>query len=301
MASWREITSAKRDLQGSRTDLIVERWIRSRLVSEPVKLQIRTWNIAHGLDVPPMREGYRHLRRKHLGTMAALMIEEGPDIVALQEVPVWAGPLLHQRTGMGVTLAAAYGAHVPFVHVPLPLAVGAAVGRAVPGVVRTQVEGQANAVLFGPDLLLVSARRTQVNDRRRLRGEPRIIQLVRLRHRRAGRELVVGNVHLDSGDNRAQVERAGFLLERFARGAPMILLGDVNATARSAGVRALVARGWIEEVADEGPRIDHIFVRGFEIEQPATPWDPRRREITADGQLPIRLSDHDPVDAVVSC
>ena len=270
-------------------------------MSEPVKLQIRTWNIAHGLDVPPMREGYRHLRRKHLGTMAALMVEDAPDVIALQEVPVWAGPLLHRRTGMGITLAPAYGAHVPFLHVPLPLAVGAAVGRALPNVVRTQVEGQANAVLFGAGLLLVSARRTQVNDRRRLRGEPRIIQLVRLRHRREGREFVVGNVHLDSGDNRAQVERAGFLLERFARGAPMILLGDVNATARSAGVRSLVARGWIEDVADDGLRIDHIFVRGFDVEEPATPWDPRRREIVTDGQLPIRLSDHAPVDAVVSC
>ena len=95
-------------------------------MSEPVSLRVRTWNIAHGMDVPPMREGYRHERRKHLDEMARLMVQDAPDLVLLQEVPVWAGPLLHQLTGMGVTLAPAYGAHVPFVHVPLPLAVGAA-------------------------------------------------------------------------------------------------------------------------------------------------------------------------------
>jgi len=247
-----------------------------------------------------MREGYRHERRKHLETMARLMVEDDPDLILLQEVPVWAGPELRALTGMGLTLAPAYGAHVPFVHVPLPLAVGAAVGRALPDLVRTQVEGQANAVLYGPSLLLVSARRAQVNEGRRFRGEPRIAQLVRLRHRAAGREFVVANVHLDPGDNREQVERAGFMLERFARGAPMVLGGDVNAPASSPGVRGLVQRGWIEDASAVDARIDHIFVRGFEMEEPATPWDSRRREIVRDGALPIRLSDHDPVDAVIS-
>jgi hypothetical protein len=121
-------------------------------------LLIRTWNIAHGRDVPPGSE-YGHMRRKHLGEMARVMVEDEPDLVLLQEVPVWAADLLREHTGMGVTLAPSYGAHVPFVHVPLPLALGAAVGRALPDLVRTQVEGQAQAILYGPALLLVSARR----------------------------------------------------------------------------------------------------------------------------------------------
>ena len=77
--------------------------------------------------------------------------------ISLTAVQPRAGSLLREATGMGVTLAPAYGAHVPFLHVPLQLAVGAAVGRALPDLVRTQVEGQANAVLYGPELLLVSA------------------------------------------------------------------------------------------------------------------------------------------------
>ena len=262
-------------------------------------IRIRTWNIAHGRDVPPDRN-HGHVRRKLLDEMAALMVEDRPDLLLLQEVPVWAGAVLGEATGMGVTLAPAYGAHVPFLHVPLPLAVGAAVGKALPDLVRTQIEGQANAVLYGSALLLVSARRVQINPRQRLRGEPRIAQLVRLRHRSAGREFVLANVHADSGDNHQQLERAGYVLEKFARGAPMVLAGDLNATPRSPGVRALVARGWLEESTGLGLGIDHIMVRGLQVQMPATPWQPERRDLSLDEGPPVRLSDHDPLDAVVT-
>jgi endonuclease/exonuclease/phosphatase family metal-dependent hydrolase len=259
-------------------------------------LLIRTWNIAHGRDVPPGAE-HGHRRRKLLREMAEVMTQDGPDLVLLQEVPVWAADLLREHTGMGVTLAPTYGAHIPFVHVPLPLALGAAVGRALPDLVRTQVEGQAQAVLYGPALLLVSARRVQLNERTRLRGEPRIAQLARLRHRRAGRELAVANVHADRGGDE-QLEKAGFMLERFARGAPMVLGGDLNAGLESAGVHALRARGWLEESGEVD--IDHLLVRGLDVEWSATRWLPERRDVRQNGSRPVRLSDHDPVDAVVA-
>jgi endonuclease/exonuclease/phosphatase family metal-dependent hydrolase len=266
-------------------------------MTETRSLLVRTWNIAHGRDVPP-GPGYGHARRKLLAEMCAVMVEDDPDIVLLQEVPVWAGSLLHEETGMGVTLAHAYGAHVPFLHVPLPLAAGAALGKALPDFVRTQFEGQGQALLYSPNLLLVSARRVQLNEPRRLRGEPRIAQLVRLRHRKLGVELAVGNVHADPRGAPVQLERAGFVLERFARGAPMILGGDLNAGTQSAALRALVGRGWIEDAGEVG--IDHLLVRGAELEWPATRWLPQRRDLRLNGSLPLRLSDHDPVDAVVS-
>ena len=168
-------------------------------------LLVRTWNIAHGRDVPPGPE-YGHAHRKLLREMVDLFAADGPDVVMLQEVPVWAGRLLRESTGMGVTLAHTYGAHIPFVHVPLPLAAGEWLGNALPDVVKTQFEGQAQALLYGPDLVLVSARRVQVNSRRHLRGEPRVAQLVRLRHRRSGVEFVVGNLHADAHDPDPQIE-----------------------------------------------------------------------------------------------
>src|SRR2546421_316964 len=103
---------------------------------------------AIGRTHPPSRQ-HGHVLRKLLDEMCELIVRDAPDLVLLQEVPVWAGALLRERTGMGVPLAPAYGAHIPFLHVPLPLALGATVGRALPDLVRTQVEGQANAVLYG--------------------------------------------------------------------------------------------------------------------------------------------------------
>src|SRR5262252_5313674 len=149
--SWRSITSRYRGRQGSLTAQGYQRVSRVQPVPTTpprLTLQIRTWNIAHGVDVPPREGGYGHMRRKLLREMAGLMVEGAPDLILLQEVPVWAGPLLREATGMGVTLAPVYGAHVPFLHVPLPLALGSWLGNAMPDVVRTQFEGQANAILY---------------------------------------------------------------------------------------------------------------------------------------------------------
>src|SRR5436190_1945388 len=234
-------------------------------MAETRSLLVRTWNIAHGRDVPP-GPGYGHARRKLLDEMCAVMVEDQPDVVLLQEVPVWAGSLLHEKTGMGVTLAHAYGAHVPFVHVPLPLAAGAALGKALPDFVRTQFEGQGQALLYSPGLLLVSARRVQLNERRRLRGEPRIAQLVRLRHRKLGVELAVGNVHADPRGAPVQVEKAGFVLER----ADIPCVGDcayLNAGTNGPLPRAAADAMAAEiEAAFRAPRIGaRAFERFWEV------------------------------------
>jgi hypothetical protein len=78
----------------------------------------------------------------------------------------------------------------------------------------------------------------------------------------------------------------------------MVLGGDLNADAESAALRALVARGWLDHAADVG--IDHLLVRGMRIERAAARWDPARRDLALNGGPPVRLSDHDPVDAVVA-
>lgn len=262
----------------------------------PDALLVRTWNIAHGRDVPP-GPAYGHTRHKVLDEMAAVMREGDPDLVLLQEVPVWAGRTLSEGTGMGITIAHSYGAHVPFLHVPLPLAAGEWLGRSIPDVARSQFEGQAQAVLYGPRLILVSARRVEINVRRRMRGEPRIAQLVRLRVRASGREFVVANVHAAYGDADVQLERAAWATEQFARGAPMLFGGDLNVPPGSRSMRQLAARGWDEGGGDVA--IDHLLVRGMVLEWPGTRWLPGRRDLPGEA-APLRLSDHDPVDAVVS-
>ncbi len=259
-------------------------------------LLVRTWNIAHGRDVPPTRD-YGHARRKMLDQMAGMISADDPDLVLLQEVPVWAGALLREHTGMGITLAHTYGAHVPFVHLPLPLAAGAWLGNALPDVARSQFEGQAQALLYGADLMLVSARRVQINARQLLRGEPRIAHLVRLRHRRTGVEFVVGNVHADAHDPDPQIEAASWALEQFARGAPTLLGGDMNVRQGALALRRLVARGWQDGSVPVG--VDHLFVRGLEFASEPVRWAPTRRDVAVPGGRPLRLSDHSPVEARV--
>ena len=267
--------------------------------SPRLTLQIRTWNIAHGVDVPPREGGYRHVRRKLLREMAELMVEQRPDLILLQEVPVWAGPLLAQETGMGVTLAPAYGAHVPFLHVPLPLAAGAWLGNALPDVVRTQFEGQANAILYAPELLLVSARTVQVNQRRRLRGEPRVAQLARLRHRQAGLEFAVANVHARPG-REPRADRAGRLRAGALRAGRADGAGGRPQRRLPLARRARPGQARLDRGVRRGRHRPPLHAR-LRLEWPATPWLPTRRDLSFNGGPPLRLSDHDPVDAVISC
>jgi hypothetical protein len=80
----------------------------------------------------------------------------------------------------------------------------------------------------------------------------------------------------------------------------MLLGGDLNADAGSRGLRALAARGWIEDTTKLHPGVDHLFVRGMQVSSRPAPWPPELRDLYLDGELPVRLSDHDPVDAVVT-
>jgi endonuclease/exonuclease/phosphatase family metal-dependent hydrolase len=265
-------------------------------VPTAASLLVRTWNVAHGRDRPPAGDTHVHLRRKLLREMAALVTADRPQLVLLQEMPAWAGRLLCRVTGMAVAGAVAYGAHVPFLHLPLPLRLGGAFARAFPDVARSQFEGQANALLYDGSLELVAHRREPLDRRRRLRGEPRIAQLARLRHRASGRQLAVANVHAFSGLAAEHLGCAARLLEEFAVGAPMLLGGDLNAHPRSPALRSLREAGW-HGAAPSG--IDHLLLRGLAVERVAARWPPERRDVDVPGRGRVRLSDHDPVDLVV--
>ena len=54
---------------------------------------VRTWNVFHGNAVPPRRRGF-------LREMVELVAADRPDLVFLQEVPVWALKHLERWSGM---------------------------------------------------------------------------------------------------------------------------------------------------------------------------------------------------------
>ncbi len=163
-----------------------------------MRLVIRTWNVFHGRTSP-------ETRRVELARMVRLVTADGPDVVGLQEVPVWGLRKLEGWSGMEVTAA-----------VTKPALAGPLAGllqRLEPRVVRSPLTGQANAVLVARRHALVSAAVYRLNPG--ARSEPRLCQLVELRVN--GRTLVLANVHATTRDGRSPRARSRLRARRRPR------------------------------------------------------------------------------------
>jgi endonuclease/exonuclease/phosphatase family metal-dependent hydrolase len=270
-----------------------------------VRLLVRTWNLFHGNTQPPARRAF-------LEEMIRLASADAPDVLCLQELPVWSLALLDDWTGM---TAVADVAQRPILG-PFPST--AQIGRVVTdlnnGLFRSAFTGQANAILIRPGLPVVEHRQVALNPRRFRRAqarhlglalvarlawasERRVCQAVRVR--RGGETLLIGNLHATSypPDKRvpdAELLRAAVFVDGLAAPEePVVLGGDFNVSVRFSRTLAdLVTPEW----GFAGPTptgIDHILVRGLEAGQPRR-WNDARR--TRDGRL---LSDHAPVEVEV--
>jgi len=218
---------------------------------------VRTWNVFHGNTVPPGRRAY-------LREMIELITGDDPDVVCLQEVPVWALGRLERWSGMR-----AYGAVGA-----RPLLRSGELGRWITdlhhGLLRSALTGEALATLVARRHPVVAEQRAPVGPKRVLLG----LQL--------DGGPFVGNFHVTGGAAAAdQLRRVLALAEEDE----VVLAGDVNLRPPYDA-----AQGFSEPLADS---IDQILVRGL----PSTPpvaWPAERRRV--DGKL---LSDHAPVEAVV--
>ena len=207
--------------------------------------------------------------------MIRLVTGDAPDIVALQEVPVWALGRLERWSGMTARSAKTMPALLG------PLARLAA--SLDPIRFRSMVTGQANAILVNP--------RFEVGEHRTLVLNPYLswrARMLQWKHRRVcqalevtarGEELVVGNLH--AAPVRDQILLASEFLADAERS---LLCGDFN-------LRRFEIAGFSAPI--EG--LDQIFVRGLDFEQPPLAWPLERRRI--DGLL---LSDHAPIEAVIA-
>ncbi len=225
---------------------------------------IRSWNVLHGNTSPPRRRSY-------LEEMVRLATADRPDVLLLQELPVWSLGRLGTWSGMQPLGDVVRRPRLPFV--------ARALTALHPGLLRSLLTGQAQAVLLAPGLEVVS-RHVVVLDRRGLlnvgRGERRLCQIVRLPG------LTVANVHAAQASARArrQLERAAAQLPD----GPAVLGGDFNIAGADAA---------LDGFSPPGPGIDHVLVRGAEP-SPLRVWpDDRRRP---DGML---LSDHAPVEVTL--
>ena len=262
-----------------------------------MRLVVRTWNVFHGRTVP--ESGSLHVEE------AVRRAAEGsPDVVCLQELPVWALARLEEWTG----LRALGAVTVP----PLAGRLARRVTAADPRRLRSALTGQANAVLLTPRLGVPDGQHRAVLNPRAVRSREarrlalpahvrwawgrnrRVAQLVRVSD--SAETVLVVNLHLTSSpDSRpAEAELArvlGVADELALPGEPLLLCGDVNLTpADSAALAALGQAGLTAPL----PGIDQILARGQPAVEGPAPWPAERRRLGD-----ALLSDHAPVEAVM--
>ena len=234
-------------------------------------LLVRTWNLFHGNAVPPERHAL-------LEEMVRLATADQPDVVCLQEVPIWA--LTHLATWSGMSSIGAVAAR--------PRVVSAKLGKLITdvhhGFLRSAFTGQANAVLLRRNLQVEDEQSLTIS--RRGEGERRVCQTVRL----AGVGLVA-NVHVTTALADEQFLRAATVVEELARpDEPVILCGDTNVRPGEGRTYDRLREWGFSEPA---PTIDQILVRGLPSTRPIV-WPEGRRRVG--GRL---LSDHAPVELQV--
>jgi endonuclease/exonuclease/phosphatase family metal-dependent hydrolase len=259
-------------------------------------LLVRTWNVFHGNAQPPER-------RTFLEQMVRLASSDDPDVLLLQEVPVWALRRLGRWSGMQAFGAVASRPKLGSAEL------GGAVTALHRGLLRSAFTGQANAILLGPraqplegDSIYLNplrfrrewGRRLDLDLQARLRWarERRVCQAVRAAV--DGRSLVVANLHISSvPDPRvrdAELERAAAFVDGLAEGGePIVLGGDLNVRlGQSKTLEKLGGPEW--GFSAPIPGLDQLLVRGAAASRPE-PWPEERRRVG--GRL---LSDHAPVE-----
>ncbi|HEY7004522.1 MAG TPA: endonuclease/exonuclease/phosphatase family protein [Gaiellaceae bacterium] len=235
-------------------------------------LVIRTWNLYHGRTHP--KTGRTYLER-----MVRLASMDAPDVVALQEVPLWALGRLGRWSGMRALWAVA----VPNLLGP----VARILTDLDPVRMKLTLAGQANAILLNPRFGVGRDRTLVLNpDVPRLewiRGgrQRRVCQAVEVELH--GRHLTVANLHASNNARLARIE-AKLASDFLAEATPCILCGDFNVPAFP-----------LSDFSPPIEGIDQVLVRGLELDRPPQAWPAKRRHV--EGRL---LSDHAPVEAEVA-
>src|SRR4051812_46966737 len=207
--------------------------------------------------------------------MVRLATADEPDVLCLQEVPIWGLAHLGAWSGMASVVAVA----------ARPRLLSAQLGRRIThlhhGLLRSALSGQGNAVLVRHSLRVEEQRAARISMREE--GERRVCQAVRLAD--AG---LVANFHVTTGVADRQFRRAAAFVEELAgTDEAVILCGDANVHPGEVTTYAELRSPGFSEPA---PGIDQILVRGLPSTRPVV-WPEERRR--SGGRL---LSDHAPVE-----
>lgn len=200
---------------------------------------IRTWNLFHGNAHPPGRRAY-------LRQMIELVTRDRPDIVCLQELPVWAVSRLAAWSGMHAVAAVARR--------PLLKCGAKLLTDLNNGLFRSAFTGEADAILSSQpasDLGVI------VVGQKRLR---------RIAHTVEIDGVTVVNFHIDGDEQQL--------------GRVLALADDRSVVAGDTNLRGRAADGFSPPLAGS---IDQIYVRGLEVLEPPRAWPVERRML--DGRV----------------
>ncbi|MEO7197839.1 MAG: endonuclease/exonuclease/phosphatase family protein [Solirubrobacterales bacterium] len=275
-----------------------------------MELRTLTWNLFHGRDAPPEKqlltwrsrllrstlrsEAHAQVNRDLYDSFASTLGDADWDLALLQECPPrWAERLAVEcRAEPHLVLTSR---NLP--HLGRLQAIAAALN---PDLIASW-EGGCN-------LTLVRGRvdRPSITERRELeitdRPERRAMAFSRL-----ATGVCVANVHASAPHELAErdVQLAAGVAHEWAAGAPLLFGGDLNIRpSRSRFVFNALARDHGLAAPTNEDAIDHLLVRGLEVVTAPSQWAPQRRDVpdpTATGDeeaLPVRLSDHAPVEAL---
>ena len=266
-----------------------------------------TWNLFHGRDFPPdprlfswrsrllrvreRNETHVQVNRDLFGEFAQVIAGAGWDVILLQECP----PRYAKRLA---GICRAEGHRVLTSRNQLgPLRTALALAN--PDLVASN-EGGSNLTLVrrrGPLGAIAERREFALREGR---PERRMMALTRTA---AG--VCVANLHATSNlpaytsaELPAAAERA---IAWAGKDTPLLFGGDLNLrpAEHSAVFEELRERfGLVPPTAPSA--IDHLLSRGLEIVEPPQAWPPERRETEDESGLALRLSDHSPVEAILS-
>ena len=183
-----------------------------RTASSVRTVLIRSWNLFHGNTLPPQRQAF-------LREMVELAIADEPDVLCLQEVPLWALELLDDWSGMVAVGDRAGRAMLG----PLPSSprLGKAITGLNHGLFRSAFSGQANAILLRSDVRLLDHRVETLNPLRFRTAQARRLGLDRIARLSWAKERrICQAVHLSPARRQDGVGRQPARDELSARPAP---------------------------------------------------------------------------------
>jgi endonuclease/exonuclease/phosphatase family metal-dependent hydrolase len=227
---------------------------------------VRTWNLFHGNTVPPGRRAF-------LREMVELITADGPGIVCLQEVPVWALQHLEAWSGMQSSSVVVRGSRIG------SAGLGGWITELHHGVLRSALTGEADAILVAPHFEVSHECSVIVGTE----GIRRLVHGLRL-----DGGVFVANFHTSGDDHQFRMVADTVQAEA---GEEAIVAGDANLRPGEGATYGLLQqRGFSEPLPGS---IDQILVRGLPSTAPIA-WPEERRRV--EGRL---LSDHAPVELSV--